>query len=192
MAAMLRPLQSLALLDSADAIVGLPIGAALLILGVVACAFLALILWRLRLVTERLEAVEALEALSEDLERIVEVSEGLDLGRLEHLLGELRDSQKRLNERILSLAEERGRSGESAVDPAQAVPLAERITNRLLAMGYEGIQLLPPPEGLADGALEADVLVEARRGGAFCKGRVRVRDGVIAEVDLRTAHSMFP
>jgi hypothetical protein len=107
-------------------------------------------------------------------------------------LSELRDSQKRLNERLLFLAEERGRPGEVAAETTQPVPLGERITNRLLAMGFEGIQLLGGPEALEDCAAEADVVVEARRGGAFCKGRVRVRDGVIAQVDLRTAHSMFP
>ncbi|MDP6540363.1 MAG: hypothetical protein QF903_11850 [Planctomycetota bacterium] len=189
---MANPPSPVAALDPASPIAGVPLEAALLILGIVACALLAVILWRLRLVGERLEALEALDPLGEDLERLAETAESLDLGRLEHLVSELRDSQKRLNDRLALMAEERGRSGDAAAAPAQPVPLGERITNRLLAMDYEGIQLLPGPEGLAEDAAEADVLVEARRGGAFCKGRVRVRDGVIAEVDLRTAHSMFP
>ncbi|MAF64662.1 MAG: hypothetical protein CMJ84_03240 [Planctomycetes bacterium] len=189
---MVRSPQSLAALDLGGSVAGLPLGAGLLILGVVACALGAVVVWRLRLLDERLEVLEAIEPVGEDLERVAAVAESLDLGRLEHLLSELRDSQKRLNERLLFLAEERGRPGEVAAETTQPVPLGERITNRLLAMGFEGIQLLGGPEALEDCAAEADVVVEARRGGAFCKGRVRVRDGVIAQVDLRTAHSMFP
>jgi hypothetical protein len=192
MALMVRSPQSLAALDLGGSVAGLPLGAGLLILGVVACALGAVVVWRLRLLDERLEVLEAIEPVGEDLERVAAVAESLDLGRLEHLLSELRDSQKRLNERLLFLAEERGRPGEVAAETTQPVPLGERITNRLLAMGFEGIQLLGGPEALEDCAAEADVVVEARRGGAFCKGRVRVRDGVIAQVDLRTAHSMFP
>jgi hypothetical protein len=35
-------------------------------------------------------------------------------------------------------------------------------------------------------------LVEARRGGVQCKGRVLVRDGVVVDVEVKPAYSMFP
>jgi hypothetical protein len=69
--------------------------------------------------------------------------------------------------------------------------LAERTTNRLLALGYERIQVLNDADELA--ALEdGEVRVEALREGVVCKGRVLVRAGHLAEVEMRTAHGMFP
>jgi hypothetical protein len=37
-----------------------------------------------------------------------------------------------------------------------------------------------------------DVLVEARREGALCKGRVRIRSGRIESVQLQPAFPIFP
>jgi hypothetical protein len=73
--------------------------------------------------------------------------------------------------------------------------LSERIVQRLLAHGYERVHVVPTLAELeelfeAEGAHE--VLVEARHNGVLCKGRVLLRDGVVTDVELKPAYTMFP
>jgi hypothetical protein len=72
--------------------------------------------------------------------------------------------------------------------------LGERITTRLLAMGFERIEVLTPLEQLEhlQAGGEGEVLVEARRAGAHHKGRVLVKDGAICDVKLRDSYEAFP
>jgi hypothetical protein len=152
----------------------------------------------------RLAQLDRLDEIRGQISRIAEGSGDLELRRLEHVLIDIRDGQKRLEERLLQMAEvthqEGGLDAMSTPSSREAerptgAGLSERIVNRLLAMGYERIMVLTPFEELA-GMLgesgEGDVQVEARRAGAVCKGRVAIRGGVIAAVELKGSHAMFP
>jgi hypothetical protein len=71
--------------------------------------------------------------------------------------------------------------------------LADRIVTRLLALGYDRITFVTPPTELALGTQgDLDVVVEARRDGAACKGRVLVRHGRIHDIQIQSAYAAFP
>jgi hypothetical protein len=132
------------------------------------------------------------------LKRLADAHAELDLRRLEHVLIDIRDGQRRVEDRLLATLEVRAQppSGASAIEPVGqtlASTLPERIVTRLLALGYERIQFVTP---LADvqklAASDGEVAVEARRDGASCKGRVLVRGGAIADLQLQSAYSIFP
>jgi hypothetical protein len=118
----------------------------------------------------------------------------LDLRRLEHVLIEIRDAQRRLEDALLRVSQSRASPASSELATAGAPgSLAERATTRLLALGYERVQLVTPLAELDDlGARDGEILVEARRGGVPCKGRVLVRDGRLADVEMKTAYGTFP
>ena len=156
------------------------------------------LLWLLRARLERLAGTLSPLAGLGELERTVRAAlserDGADLRRIEHLLIELRDGARRLEEELLRLAEARG-GGEAGTALVPVVPasVAERIQNRLYALGYERVELVTPGaeiEALAQG--EGEVRVEARREGALCKGRVRLRAGRIEAVQLAPAYPIFP
>lgn len=151
----------------------------------------------------RLARLDRLEEIRGTLNRIAEAGGDLELRRLEHVLIDIRDGQKRLEERLLQLAE--SAREDVRLEPSvattrekerpSAATLSERVVNRLLAMGYERILVITPFEDLArmlEENGEGDVLVEARRAGALCKGRVAIRAGGIAAVELKGSHAMFP
>ncbi len=172
-------------------------------IGVVLVAALLGLVWlvlaQLRALEQRLAKLDRLEDLRTLLARLVESGAGLDLRRIEHVLIDLRDAQRRLEPRLLDLAEKGG--ARAAVEPGEggrpagAAPLAERAVNRLLALGYERVQVVSGPAELAeldqsDG--DGEIRVEARRDGAVHKGRVLVRGGAVTGAELRSVHSMFP
>ncbi len=113
--------------------------------------------------------------------------QALDLRRIEHLLVDIRDGNKRLEERWVAGSERPETVGSSSL------PLSERLRSRLLSEGFERIEILTPSEYHA-GLLESggEVLVEARRSGASYKGRVRIEDGLFVDVNLRPSHTLFP
>ncbi|MDF1837597.1 MAG: hypothetical protein P1V35_07010 [Planctomycetota bacterium] len=113
--------------------------------------------------------------------------QALDLRRIEHLLVDIRDGNKRLEERFVSAAERSDSPG------PMGLPLSERLRARLLSEGYERIEILTPAEYHA-GLLESggEMLVEARRSGASYKGKVRIEDGLLVDVNLRPSHTIFP
>lgn len=152
------------------------------------------LLAELRRVHQRLERLDRLEDLRAQLGKLTESSSGLDLRRIEHVLIDLRDLHKHLEERLLAAVEAGGRIDRAAAGGALDGPaLAERAVSRLLAMGYERVRVLTPPSELAKIAAEGgDVVVEARRDGAIAKGRVLVREGAITDVEMRSVHTMFP
>lgn len=142
---------------------------------------------------KRLEAVEQLLAKVADREGTPE------LRRVEHVLVDIRDGQKRFEERIVRLTESLGQSQSGVLQPqsggaaALGSGLTERVVTRLLAMGFERIEVLSSTEeqaGLLEG--EGEMLVEARRGGSLHKGRVRIEHGAIVDVQLRSAYQAFP
>ena len=71
--------------------------------------------------------------------------------------------------------------------------VAERVTNRLLALGFEQIQIVTRSEKLAElQRNDGEVLVEAKREGVLHKGRVDLRAGRLADVEMNPAYSIFP
>jgi len=154
---------------------------------------------------KRLAALASASRPAEDLARLTTAVEAiakahgeLDLRRVEHVLIDLRDGQKRVEDRLLATLETRAepRSQSSALErsgAALASALPERIVTRLLALGYERIQFVTPlAEIQALSAADGEVLVEARRDGAACKGRVVVRAGSVADLKFQSAYSIFP
>jgi hypothetical protein len=172
--------------------------AASLTLLAATAAALWLIVARLRRMDARLEHLDRLGEIKSSLDRLQEEREGLDLRRLEHVLIDIRDGQKRVEDRMLSVLEASRGGGRSqgALEPiaaGSASALADRIVTRLLALGYERVQLVTPISRIAE-LVEGDgeVTVEARREGAACKGKILVRRGAIADVQLQSAYTAFP
>ena len=119
----------------------------------------------------------------------------LDLTRVEGLLEDLRDVQRRLDDRLSALAE-RASAPPVVVAAAAAhgaIPtsalLVERALNRLLALGYEEVEVVTPRDAVTpDGA----IVVEARRSGAVHKGEVLLAGGAVVDVALRPSYELFP
>ncbi len=172
------------------------VGLLLLTLGVALLVWIASLL--LRLLTDgagrgpreadhdRWQAIEAqLAELKESQDS------GTDLRRVEHLLVDLRDSMQRIQNALLEYSEQAAGGGGRREDGVW--PLPDRLRARLLAMGFQRIELLPPDQGWE--ALESsdgEVRVEARRAGSLYKGRVEIEGGRLGEVHLRPSHSLFP
>jgi len=183
-------------------------GAACLLLAATTTA-LWLILAGLKRMERRLSHLDRLAEIEGALRKFQEEHGALDLRRLEHVLIDIRDGQKRVEDRTLAVLEA-ARAAEyapgalevsapasgAAAGAASATALADRIVTRLLALGYERVQLVTPlatvAEFLQSAAGDGDVSVEARRDGAACKGRILVRRGAIADVQLQSAYSTFP
>jgi len=178
-------------------VAGLPwLGAALLL---AVCAGVVGV-WQLVRRTHDLERaarrLDALDELKSGLQRLTADREDLDLRRIEHALLEIRDGQKRLEDRLMRVVESGvGPAATAVVASSEATPagLVERITTRLLAQGFERVQVITPREELPAGD-EADgvVVVEAYRDGVLYKGRVEVRAGALLDVDMKPAYSAFP
>lgn len=174
---------------------------AVLWLGVALLFLLAAVVFALFTLHRRLEVLQrelgplaTLAELQRLLQSAVAGRDALDLRRIEHVLIDLRDGTRRVEEQLLRLAEQRQETAQSGGLVALAPPsVAERILNRLYALGYERVELIAPAaevEALALG--EGEVRVEARREGALCKGRVRLRAGRIEAVQLEPAYPIFP
>lgn len=151
---------------------------------------------RLRELAQLGERLSALEQIHATLARVAREREDLDLRRIEHVLIEIRDGQRRLEDSLLRASQVSFHGEASRAAPASdAAGLSERIVQRLIAHGFEHVQVVPTLEELAklfESGGAHEVLVEARRAGVQCKGRVLVRDGVVVEVEVKPAYSMFP
>jgi hypothetical protein len=161
----------------------------------------ALAVWvsalHLKTIERRLAELDRLSEIKSAIQPLVDSRGELDLRRLEHVLLDIRDGQRRVEERLLSVLESsqvRSIHGEALELAAPgASSLADRVVTRLLALGYERVQLVTPAEELsklAEG--DGEILVEARRDGAPCKGRVSVRGGRLTDVHIQAAYSAFP
>jgi hypothetical protein len=157
--------------------------------------------WTLVTRLERIEALskrfDALDEIRADLKVFAKERSDLDLRRIEHVLIELRDGQRRLEDSILRATQAALKPAPGAAANAGPAPHdpAERLIARVLAQGYERVLLVQPREELerllaSEGAHE--VLVEARRNGVLCKGRVLLRDGAVTDVELTPAYTLFP
>jgi hypothetical protein len=173
------------------------LGALLLIATCAGTVGVWMLLQRLRELEKLWLRLDALEEIKAALQQLAHDRGDLDLRRIEHVLIEMRDGQRRLEDAILRAAQAAHRpTPDSAPEPAdEATGLCERIVQRLLAHGYEQVHVVPTLEDLGElfhsgGAHE--VLVEARRNGMLCKGRVLLRDGAVVDVELKPAYTMFP
>ncbi len=156
----------------------------------------------IRRLEKRLGSLDRLQGLEAALQKLAEREAAIDLRRTEHTLLDLRDQLKRLEDRLVSVVETHAREATQhpgtelalSATPASATSLVtDRILARLLALGYERIQIVTSPEDLALlGASEGSAIVEARRDGALCKGRVRVAAGLVGAVEVQPAYSAFP
>lgn len=158
-------------------------------------------LWTIVARLERIEALskrfDALDEIRAELKVFTKERSDLDLRRIEHVLIELRDGQRRLEDSILRATQAALKPAPGAAASAAPAPHdpAERLIARVLAQGYERVLLVQPREELerllaSEGAHE--VLVEARRNGVLCKGRVLLRDGAVTDVELTPAYTLFP
>lgn len=169
----------------------------LLLLGVAAAGvgLLVVLLRKFQETSQSLEQLRRLEGIEGLLEQTATRGDDLGLSRIEHAILDLRDTNKRLEERLVQLLEKPAATPEGAEStPARPTSLSERVTTRLLAMGYERIELVTPLETIEhlSDAAEGEVVVEARRAGALHKGRVLVKDGAICDVRLRSSYEAFP
>ena len=157
-------------------------------------ALLYLLYGRIVRMDERLKELEGLARLEESLKELREGAQGVDLERVEHLLEDLRDANRRIGRQLIDLNEQRVSEAPREEGARPAGPLlAERITNRLIVLGCERIELLVGAGDLERVAAEGgEVGFEARRDGAMAKGRVEVADGRLVNVDISTSHQMFP
>jgi hypothetical protein len=153
------------------------------------------------------QKLEALEQIRSALQALAKERSDLDLRRIEHVLIEMRDGQRRLEDAILRATQSalqgalQGARRSGAHDDPSAAALAnpddpaQRILARVLAQGFERVQIVPDSAEIqrliAAGGLQ-EVLVEARRNGVLCKGRVLLRDGAVTDVELTPAYTMFP
>lgn len=168
-----------------------------------------LLVVRARRLEEKLERLAKLDDVAAQVTRLAERDEELDLRRLEHVLIDIRDGQRRVEDRLLALLESRARAGDDAgratsvsAEPDATLPathdatgaaLSDRVVSRLLSLGYERIVLVTPSAELGRIAREGGaIVVEARRDGAACKGRVLVADGRIHDLQIQSAYSTFP
>lgn len=165
----------------------------------VAAAGVWTVVARLRDLGEEGHRLEVLEEIDAKFGKLVAEREDLDLRRLEHILLDMRDTQKRLEDVFLRTVESglgRSATGEPGTElmvPAGAPAIGERVTNRLLAMGYERVQIITRTEKLAElASKDGEVMVEARREGVLHKGRVLMRSGRMGDVELHPAYSIFP
>jgi hypothetical protein len=178
------------------------LGAGLAAAGAVAAW---LILGRLKRAEAAVERLTRLDEIGAHVKALSEREDDLDLRRLEHVLIDIRDGQRRVEDRMLALVEaragesltgDRAPTSTSAMQPAGAAAgaaLTDRIVTRLLALGYERITFVTASADIARIASEAGAItVEARRDGAACKGRVIVAEGRIEDLQIQSAYSTFP
>jgi hypothetical protein len=153
-----------------------------------------LILARLRELHKSTSELGRLEELSASVKKIASDRSDLDLRRVEHVLIEIRDAERRLEDALVRLSESRASpNGPEQAGRSSSVSLAERVTTRLLALGYERVQFVTPLSELEKlGDQDGEVLVEVRRAGVPCKGRVLVRGGALSDVEIKTAYATFP
>lgn len=190
--------------DGTEALAGLPgwwpeatlwLGIGLLLAVVAVAASCWAVLRRMDRLRAELRTFESLQELQRSLAKWLSERDDLDVRRIEHLLIDLRDGAKRVEELLLRVHADRAVASDALVPLGSGGErgLGERVVNRLLALGYERVELVTPHQELE--AIErgdGEVRVEARREGVLCKGRVRIRGGRIDSVQLQQAFSIFP
>lgn len=166
------------------------------LVAVVVCALgVWSVVGRLASLAQDTKRLGTLERVSEDLSRLSNEREELDLRRIEHVLVDMRDAHVRLEEALLRTLESQTAGAEREMSVPHAVPdsLSERVVNRLLSLGFSQVQLVTPIEEVqALCETDGDVVIEAKRNGVLHKGRVLVRQGRLAEVEVQPFYAIFP
>lgn len=161
-------------------------------------------------IARRLASMEAagekrndlLDELGTRLKKLEAERADIDLRRTEHVLIDIRDGLKGLEDAVIEAASRPTvveREIVTAPDaPAEPPPDAadivrERLHNRLAALGYERVQLLGDHELYEMAALgRAEIPVEARRNGVIHKGRCIVEKGRVLDVRMDPPYRLFP
>lgn len=170
--------------------------AVLVIAAVIAAIGVWTLVARVRGLEQLAKRFDALEGIHGQLATLVSDRSDLDLRRIEHVLLELRDAARRLEDSLLRATQSTRSAALATSGGSAGASLSDRVIDRLLAHGYEQVQLVTTLDELgrifeAEGQI-GEVLVEARHNGVLCKGRVLVRNGAVTEVELKPAYSMFP
>ncbi len=175
--------------------------------GAVLVALQIVLFVAVRRLEQRLGSLDRLKGLESALQKLAEREAAIDLRRTEHTLLDVRDQLKRLEERLLAVSERSVREAGDrsahagigtelarvATPAATASLVTDRILSRLLALGYERIQIVTSTDDLALlGDSDGAAVIEARRDGALCKGRVRVAHGLVGAIEVQPAYSAFP
>lgn len=173
-----------------------PLQFSLFFLALVVCYILV----HLRLVRFEawLKELAELKQLNERLKQVAEGIERVQVGKLEEGLDQLHlDGQDLLSAaKRLELGQTQGRA-EQAQAVAQRTELshAERllaaVEDRLFQMGYRKLRILTDLRSLPLDE-EVEIAVECERNLMPCKGRVRVHNGAVHDVDLHSVVKMFP
>jgi len=172
------------------------LGLALLVAATVAAVGAWTLVARLQALAVEAKGLGTLKEIERAIQGLLAAREELDLRRVEHLLIDLRDATRRVEQALLRAQELRPVERDALVPYAAQGPaqnLAERVVNRLLALGFERIEIVTPVEEL-ERLTDADghVLVESRREGMLHKGKVAIRSGRIESVHLAPAFPIFP
>jgi hypothetical protein len=168
------------------------LGAALLLAVCAGVVGVFLILRRTQELQRLGERLDALEDLRGSVAKLSAARADLDLRRVEHVLLEIRDGQRRVEDRLLRTVES-ARAAPLA-GAGEAAGLGDRVIDRLLALGYERVLLVTPQDELLGLASDegGEVQVEAHRNGVLCKGRVVVRGGALVDVEMKSSYTTFP
>ena len=167
------------------------VGVAVFAASTVTAACAALLLQRARALERSLKRLDALGEIQAVLSQLAKAREEMDLRRIEHALLDVRTGLKRTEDAMLRVVERPRETG--APSSAGAVlQLPERLTNRLLALGYERVQISSTPEQLEQIGERGEILVEARRDGALWKGHAVVEQGALTHLELKPVYSLFP
>jgi len=118
-----------------DALPGIAIGLAILVCVAAGVWLLVQLLARLKEVQGTLASLERLESIDAQLRGLTDQQKGLDLARLEHVLIDIRDAQKRLEERFVGAVEAQGRS---TTDESESPRRASLIRRGLLCSRRDG------------------------------------------------------
>jgi len=169
----------------------------LILAAVAACAAaLWVLVDRARELARLGRRLEALDELRAAVDRLTEQRDDIDLRRLEHVVVDIRDGQRRTEDAVLRAVQSGAGGGATngalARSPGGA-RLGERVVNRLLALGFERVQIVTGIDeltALEDG--DGDVSVEAHRRGVLHKGRLKIESGAITATELKPAYSTFP
>jgi hypothetical protein len=172
--------------------------ASLVALTVVATGVWALV-YHVRRLREDAQRLSVLDELDQKLGRLVRERDDLDLRRIEHVLIDVRDGHRRLEDALLRVAQLGQGTGSGAAPTTDLVAgpsnesIGERVGNRFLALGYEQVQIVTRTEKLAELVRkDGEVLIEARKDGVLYKGRAILRGGSLVDVEMNPAYSIFP
>lgn len=164
------------------------------------------LLWRIRrsaldLVDVARQQVLLLAELEERSKRLQAERADIDARRTEHVLIDIRDGLKGLEDAVIQAAsrpvvverpaEPSGSHEVPAPDPADLV--LERVQNRLAALGYDRVQIVGERELFEMAAVgRTEIPLEARRAGVLHKGRAVVEKGRIVDVRMDPPYALFP